>query len=100
MDPPRVLDENEPLVTGQIIIAAGVPALRGATVHVRLEDVSYADAPATLVAEVTISVLDHPAAGGTNADSSTIVPFAIRPTHRPTIDPGADYTLRAWVDAD
>jgi uncharacterized lipoprotein YbaY len=84
---------DEVLVEGRVVIAAGVPALEGAAVHVRLEDVSAADAASTLVAEAVISDVRH-AAGG----DDTVIPFALR--GRIAIDPGSDYAVRIWVDRD
>ena len=91
-----------PLVTGRVVIGAASPGLRGATVHIRLEDTSYQDAPATLVAEVAISGVDHPAAGAaTSSDAGgTTVPFEIASAGNRAIDAQADYRLRVWVDAD
>ncbi len=84
-----------PLVTGQVVISAGTPAFSGATVHVRLEDVSYADAAAEVVAEAIIPGVGH-APGGT-----TTVPFALHAAPGATpIDPRNDYAVRVWLDRD
>lgn len=86
---------DAPLVSGELIISAAVAPFRGATAHVRLEDVSFADAAAVMIAETAIPGIDHdPAASG-----ETIVPFALRagPT-APTIEGRNEYAVRAWID--
>jgi hypothetical protein len=49
-----------PLVTGQIVIASGTPAFDHATVYVHLEDISYANAAASVVAETISPNARHP----------------------------------------
>lgn len=83
-----------PLVTGQIIIAADTPPLRDATAHVHLEDVSYADAAASVVAQTVIPDLCHEPSGG-----DTSVSFALYATGV-AVDPRNDYAVRVWVDRD
>lgn len=48
-----------PLVTGEILLGGVQRAFTGATVHVQLEDVSYADAPSRVVAEQVIPDVSH-----------------------------------------
>lgn len=85
----------EPLVTGQIVIAAATPSLSGATIHVYLEHTSYADAAASTVAETTIANVGH------RAGSETTLAFALDSAPRmPPIDPHNDYTVRVWLDCD
>ncbi len=88
-----------PLVTGQLVIPAAVPPFRGATARVGLEDVSYADAPATTLAEAAIPDVRHEPAK--NAGEATVVPFSLSPAPgAAAIDPGHDYAVRAWIDLD
>jgi uncharacterized lipoprotein YbaY len=84
-----------PLVTGQVVISAGTPAFSGATVHVHLEDVSYADAAAEVLAEAVIPGVCH--APG----RATTVPFTLHaaPGAAP-IEMHNDYAVRVWVDRD
>ena len=88
-----------PLVTGQVVIAATAPAFRGATAHVYLEDVSYTDAAAVVVAEAVIPDVRHEPTGDGGDD--TALPFALHaPPGVTTIDPRNDYAVRVWVDRD
>jgi hypothetical protein len=48
-------------VSVQILLGGEVRSFTGATVYVRLEDVSYADAPASLIAEDIIQNVSHTA---------------------------------------
>lgn len=48
-----------PLVKGEIFLEDAQRSFAGATVHVRLEDVRYADAPSRVVAEHTIRDVSH-----------------------------------------
>lgn len=90
-------ERDAPLVHGEIIISAAVAPFRGATAHVRLEDVSFADAAAIAIAETAIPGVDHdPAVSG-----ETIVPFALRAGQTaPTIEGRNEYAVRAWIDRD
>lgn len=88
-----------PAITGRVILAATAPALRGATLHVYVEDVSYADLPATVIAEVTRTNVNHPVDG--RADLPTELPFVIPwPERRAAVDRSASYAVRVWIDAD
>ena len=88
-----------PLVTGQVVIAAAAAAFRGATAHVYLEDASYADAAAAVVAEAVIPDVRHAPTG--NGGDDTVLPFALHaPPGATTIDPRHDYAVRVWVDRD
>jgi hypothetical protein len=92
-----------PLVTGQIVITTRTPAFSGATVHVRLEDTSYADAEAVVVAETIIPNVGHaPSGSGSSGGSNaTRLPFTLHaaPGTAP-IDPRNDYAVRVWMDCD
>jgi uncharacterized lipoprotein YbaY len=48
-----------PLVEGEILLGEPQRSFTGATVHVQLEDVSYADAPSKIIAEQAISDVSH-----------------------------------------
>jgi uncharacterized lipoprotein YbaY len=48
-----------PLVEGEILLGEAQRPFTGATVHVQLEDVSYADAPSKVVAEQVIPDVSH-----------------------------------------
>ena len=91
---------HQPLtITGQIVIATTVRPLSSATIHVYLEDVSFADAPASAIAQIQLVHVNHPT-DATN-DAPTVLPFVIRlDTKSVVIEPTADYSLRVWVDAD
>ena len=50
---------ESPLVKGEILLGEAERSFTGATVHVHLEDVSYADAPSRVVAEQVIPDVSH-----------------------------------------
>lgn len=87
---------DEVLVNGQLVINAGIPPFHGATAHVTLEDISYADAAAVVVAAATIPGISH---DPTTNGRDTVIPFALeaQPT-APPVSAGNDYAVRAWVD--
>ena len=84
---------DETLVSGTLVIGAGTPSFQDGSAHVRLEDVSYADAAATLIAEATIPNISH-----SNGHETTI-PFSLpRGPSTPAIARDNDYAVRARVD--
>ena len=85
------------IVTGEIIISSLTKPFRNATVHIRLEDISYADSRASLIAEKTLPDISH-----TGGAQDTAVSFTIELTSEQAakIQPENDYTVRAWVDVD
>jgi uncharacterized lipoprotein YbaY len=88
-----------PLVSGEVIIAESSPAFADASLHISLDDVSYADAPATTVAETVIRQPSQPdRRGGTG---STVLAFAL-PALPGTqvIDSRRHYAVRVWLDRD
>src|SRR3954452_6086304 len=92
-----------PLVTGRVIIPATMPAFDGATAHITLEDVSYADAPSNVVAEtITANVRHRPPGsakpGGQGDDGGdTVLDFTLHALPgSPPIDPHNDYSVRVW----
>lgn len=101
--PARQDAADRPLVTGQVIITDQSPAFADASMHISLEDVSYADAPATTVAETVIPHVHHRPSQPGNGDQRgvTVLSFALRAAPgAPAIDPGSDYAVRVWVDRD
>jgi len=50
---------ESPLVNGEIPLGEAKRSFTGATVHVQLEDVSYADAPSRVIAEQVIPNVSH-----------------------------------------
>jgi hypothetical protein len=97
--------ERPPLVEGQIVIAAQVPAFRGAAVHVSLEDVSHADVASAVVARAVLLDVDHEPRrsmvrrGGEGR--GTVIRFALHAAAgAPDIDARHDYSVRVWVDRD
>jgi uncharacterized lipoprotein YbaY len=88
------LQADEALVSGTLVISPETPPFRGGTAHVRLEDISYADAAATIVAESVIPDVNHPQQG-----RETTVPFELRRgPSSPAIASKNDYAVRAWVE--
>ena len=80
-----------PVVTGTIVFGADLEPLVGATVYVRLEDVSRIDAPAHVVAEI---VLREVRAGG---QAPNKLEFTLE---IPLLDPKRRYSVRVHVDVD
>ena len=62
--------------------------------HVTLEEVSFADAPARALATAVVRGVAHDPATG-----DTIIPFSIAAPDV-TIDPRAEYGVRVWIDRD
>jgi Uncharacterized protein conserved in bacteria len=81
----------KPLVTGTIVFEAQVQAFAGATLIVRLEDVSYADAPAGVLAEY----VEHGVAFDPQQDSGLKFRLA-----GPEPDSQSQYAVQAHVDVD
>jgi len=80
-----------PIVAGTIVFGADLEPFVGATVYVRIEDVSLADAPARAVAE---SVLLKVEAGG---QATNRLEFTIE---APSSEPRRRYVVRVHVDVD
>ncbi len=86
---------ERPLVRGQVIIGGFTPILTDASVHIRLEETSFADAAATILAEMVVPhVRSAPGA-------DTVVTFELCPAPgAPGVDVRSDYSVRVWVDRD
>ena len=85
-----------PIVTGRIVFTKKVFAFTDATIHIQLEDVSIADAEACILAEETITnVQHHP---DVSRNGFTTVPFKIFLKGEEEIDPRNLYAIRVWVD--
>lgn len=82
------------LVTGRLTITGVTPSFRDAPARIWLEDVSFADAAAIVVAEAVIPDVHHEQDGG-----GAEFPFELR-VPAEAIDPTHDYAVRAWVDRD
>ncbi|HEY8610182.1 MAG TPA: hypothetical protein VIL69_02710 [Roseomonas sp.] len=87
-------------MTVQVVIASAVPAFRGATLHVLLEEVGRADAPARPIAEVQLPGLVHPPRTAPLGGGETRVAVALRGPSPAAINPRSDYAVRAWLDRD
>lgn len=85
-----------PLISGNIIIPFQTPSFKKATAHVFLEDVSYADREAQLIAKSIIPDVSHNA----DAGKDTILPFTIYANKKMEINPRNDYAVRVWLDLD
>jgi hypothetical protein len=80
------------------VIASSVPAFSAGVVRVRLEDVSYADRRATIVAEASVPGVAHDPATADRVPQGpgTVVPFSLTPSR--DIESDHDYSVRAWLD--
>jgi uncharacterized lipoprotein YbaY len=77
-------------VEGRVFVPASAQAFDGGVLHVKLEDVSNADGPSTVLSEASIPGIAHE--GG----AATIVPFKISP---PTsFNAGCEYRVSAWLN--
>lgn len=85
------LPDDPSLVQGDISFEETARSFSGATVYVRLEDVSRADAPARIVAEQMIQDFSH--AAGTVSP----LPFALQGF---APDERSRYSVRVHVDVD
>jgi putative lipoprotein len=83
---------EQPIVQGQVQFEPDAPAFANATIRVRLEDVTLADAPARVVAEQVIPGVSHVGRSG------AAVPFSLESTEG--LDERARYNLRVHVDID
>ena len=79
------------LVHGEVVFDETAQPFSGATVYVRLEDVSREDAPAQIMAEQILRDVSH------TAGSATQLQFAIEGT---IPDERARYAVRVHVDID
>jgi len=86
------------MLTGRVVISASVSRFSAGVLHVRLEDVSYADERATVIAETAIAGIAHDPSVAGRSEPETIVPFSL--TLSSGIDPDRDYSVRAWLDRD
>src|SRR5688572_22627239 len=91
------VNESSPLkiVTGEIIIGSLTKPFRNATVHIRLEDVSYADSRASLIAEKILPDISY--TGGAQ-DISVTFTIELTSEQDAKIQPENDYPVRVWVD--
>jgi uncharacterized lipoprotein YbaY len=81
-------------VSGRVVIVETVDAFAAGTLHVFLEDISYADRASTVLASTMIDDVSHPAPSGHGAES--VIEFVVESTS--PIDPKADYSVRASID--
>jgi uncharacterized lipoprotein YbaY len=83
---------NQIIVRGQVRFERDAPTFVDATIRVRLEDVTQADAPAQVVAEQVIPGVSYV------GRSEASVSFALESVER--LDERARYNLRVHVDID
>lgn len=79
-----------------VAISPKVPAFHGATLYARLEEVSRADAPATLVADASVRGVSHAPPPG--AADGTCLTLVLRVPPMARIDARRDYAVRAWIE--
>jgi uncharacterized lipoprotein YbaY len=78
------------VVEGVIRLPDGAPTFAGATMRVRLLDVTRADAPSRTVAELTVPDVSH-------SGSPAGIPFVL-PAEG--VDPSAHYIVHVHIDVD
>lgn len=74
---------------GRAVIPGSVPRFSAGVLEVFLEDVSYADRAAVVMAAAAISGVEH----DPGRPEGTIVPFSLTPTR--DVEPTSDYAVRA-----
>jgi uncharacterized lipoprotein YbaY len=79
------------VITGDVTVDAAAAPISGATLTVRLEDVSRTDASSKVIAQVTIPYVSLEAGG------SRSIPFQVEV---PEMDPNARYILSAHLDVN
>lgn len=90
-----------PVVTGRILISSLIPAFHNAAVHVRLEDVSYPDRRASVVAETILPDISHQPSGADGGrDTEMLFTIETSPEDAANIQSQNEYTVRVWVDID
>ena len=80
-----------PVIRGELSFEDGPADVTGAAVHVRVEDVSRADAASLIVGEWHLPALP------TGTSTSSVIPFEIPIEF---LDERGQYSLRAHVDVD
>ena len=87
-----------PRLAGRVVIPPSVPPFSAGTLQVWLEDVSYADRAAVVVAETTVADVTHAPGPAASADEEgTVIDFSLEPLRE--IEPTADYSVRVSLDA-
>lgn len=87
----KAMPASEPLVSGEILFSKYAQSFSGATVYVRLEDVSNADAPSKVIAEQILRDISY------KAQSKAPLAFSI---HGNSVNAKASYAIRVHVDTD
>jgi hypothetical protein len=88
--------ESRLTVSGQILIPAIIASFRGATAHIRLEELKGEDTAARVVTETIIQDVSHESGG-----EDTAVLFTVQIAPRELIvSSESDYTIRVWIDYD
>lgn len=85
------MDATPTTITGTVIFPGGTAAGPPATMTVRLEDVSRADAPASILASITLDDVPVPPAAGDHVTFTLPVE---------SFDAHARYTVRVHIDRD
>ena len=85
----EMINHKPQVVEGEIFFEDVFSSFSGATVYIRLEDVSIADAPAQIVAEKVVRNVS------VNVDNLRPLPFSL---NSPVLDERAMYSLSAHVD--
>lgn len=89
---------NTTFVRGRILISPATKAFKRGTAHVFLEDVSFADAPARILAKTEIGSIVH-RSNDPAAAAETVVSFQIDFSDD-VLDSKNHYSLRVWIDVD
>jgi uncharacterized lipoprotein YbaY len=84
-------------ISGHILISAGIPAFRGATVHIYLDEIRGEDTAAGVVAEEIIQDIAHELRAG--EDTNVAFTIQIDP-RRLVVSSDKDYAVRVWVDCN
>jgi uncharacterized lipoprotein YbaY len=84
--------QDRTTLSGHILIPAATATIERGAAQVQLEEITGADAPASVIAEVNLPDIRHRAGA-----EDTLIPFAISVT-KESVDSRKDYALRVWID--
>lgn len=84
-------------IEGRIVFTSNIPAFNNASIHIYVEDISYADAEAIVLAEKIIQDVQHSSAT-IDKHRETIIYFNLPLGREVKINESNDYAVRVWVD--
>ena len=80
-------------ISGRIVIAERIPAFRGGTAHIYLEDTTIVDAESSKIAEAVVEKVSHDG-------RATEIFFRMEIPDKKIVSPKNFYSVRVWIDVD